>query len=147
MASLLPEKNPHTHWIRSCVVSRAKLVMWLHCILHFPSIHQSVHSGICLTDSWQKLNWFVSIPAINRGKHDSLRCGCHFKDRVLLMTYKQQFWCAVWLWSYMAFFRNIPQTELLPLWRQDQASICIPTSTWGSISNICCLLNMRNVFY
>jgi hypothetical protein len=42
-----------------------------------------------------KAGFYASIPAINSGKHNLMACDFHFKERVLLPSYKQQACCAV----------------------------------------------------
>jgi hypothetical protein len=44
-----------------------------------------------------KLTGLLSIiPAMSRGEYDAMLCDFHFKNRGLLMVYKQQVFCSVW---------------------------------------------------
>jgi hypothetical protein len=97
---------------------------------------------------------------INSGKHNSVRCGFHSKNRALWPAYKQQALCAEinydnpykkfrkWFRTYIAFVRDIPRTELLSLFSKYQACTCFCTMTWMTFSNVVITrVDMRNVFY
>jgi hypothetical protein len=50
--------------------------------------------------------------------------------------------------SIFAFIRNIPQIELLCVFRKPQTRACICTSTWVVLSDTCVTaVNRGNVFY
>lgn len=97
----------------------------LQCILYFSSVSTLWHvfyGQLKCSVCWYKLTGFLNINSGHRGNHDSMWHGFHLKDRVLLITYKQQVCCAVpgydiqmsqnLLCTYIVFMRNIPQTEL-----------------------------------
>jgi hypothetical protein len=109
------------------------------------------------------MNMYVHLKQnqdINSGKHNSVRCGFHFKDRVLLPAYKQQICWAVRKYdspykssresfrTYPAIRRNILALNCYFSFKKDQACTCFCTRTWVTFSNVVTTrVDKRCVFY
>jgi hypothetical protein len=133
-------------------VSFPELVQMMWVVVFF-ICHQSVYSGKCSTVSWSAKyvdsSWW-GFKVINTGKEDSMRCGFHFKHKVLLKACNSrlvmQCGSVIYRWAknssapimHYTCHEHPSHCTVTCLCKQDQACTCICTSTWQAISNILC---------
>ena len=132
------------------------------CVLYFSSVSTFWHVFYCQLKYWvfTKSDRFLGIHSRNKLWKFNVMW-LPFQSRVLLLTYKQQAWCSVrrydstyrrgqkLLRTFAAFIRTHPSDWIVnAFFQKDKACMCICTSTWVALSNICLTtVNMTNVFY